>query len=80
MISSAIPFVFPFQELFGEYYIDGGVTYNNNIYTAITRCLDVTGGIESQVTVDMLQCSSHTLSENKDDLKTSDVIFRVLKI
>ena len=40
------------------------MTYNNNVYTAITRCLDVTGGKESLVTVDMLQCTAYTLNDD----------------
>mmetsp|Transcript_9726 Transcript_9726/g.14495 ORF Transcript_9726/g.14495 Transcript_9726/m.14495 type:complete len:324 (-) Transcript_9726:59-1030(-) len=75
MCSSAIPAVFPIQNFQGALWIDGGVTDNNDIASAVERCLEVTGN-EADIVVDMINCGSSTLAPPSGSLNTIDILLR----
>ena len=76
MASSAIPVVFQTQKFGGEVWVDGGVTYGNDIGGAVTRCLDVTGGKQEDIIVDMVSCGSPHLASQTKDLNSINAFTR----
>jgi len=45
--------------------MDGGVASGTNIESALQKCLDLVGGDESKITVDILHCGSESLPIDK---------------
>lgn len=57
--------------------MDGGTTWNVNIASAIHGCLDMVGGDQTKVTVDVLICSASDLPSVETD--TGSVIENLLR-
>lgn len=53
MASSSVPGVFPPEIINGKHLIDGGISMNINLISAIEQCLKITGD-QSKVTVDVI--------------------------
>ncbi|CAG9328638.1 unnamed protein product [Blepharisma stoltei] len=52
--SACPPWYFPPTNFLGSTWVDGGVVINLDVFAAVNRCLDVTGGDQSKITVDMI--------------------------
>lgn len=69
LCSSSIPVVFPPHFFKGEYYMDGGTTWNLNISSAVNGCKAL-GFDEERITVDVLICGSADLITPGEEGKT----------
>ncbi len=63
--SAAIPVIFPSIEQKGEYYMDGGVINNVDVFSGIHKCLDM-GFEEKDITVDIVRCKPNKEIEEVD--------------
>jgi len=67
--SASIPFVFPFQDWTINNQqviaIDGGSVWNTNLVSAVERCKELVDD-ESQITLDIIECSGHEVAPWKD--------------
>lgn len=75
--SSSIPTVFPPRFFKDKYFMDGGTTWNVNVASAIQGCLDMVGGDQTKVTVDILICSASDKPEYQTD--TGSVLENLLR-
>jgi predicted patatin/cPLA2 family phospholipase len=63
--SSSIPFVFPNRHFKGMTMMDGGTAWNDNLITAVNKCLEIVDD-ESQIIVDIILCTEvHKTSFNR---------------
>lgn len=62
MASGSIPTVFPPRYFQGQYFMDGGTTWNVNISSAINGCLSMVDD-ESKITVDILICDDPSVQD-----------------
>ena len=70
--SASIPFFFPHQVWADRNVVcmDGGTVWNTNLVTAVERCREIVDH-DSQITLDILECSPHSLdSMGKPDEKS----------
>lgn len=73
--SASVPFVFPNRKIGNRTFMDGGTTWNTNLISAIERCMEVVDD-HSKITIDIIVCSSHTISNEN---KTSSTIGNFLR-
>jgi predicted patatin/cPLA2 family phospholipase len=65
--SAAIPVLFPSILHKGEYYMDGGVINNVDIFSGINKCLEM-GYEEKDITVDIIRCKPNKEVEEVEDI------------
>jgi predicted acylesterase/phospholipase RssA len=90
MCSSAIPGVFPAQEVTsgthkGELFSDGGVLFGVNVYDAVLRCRELVGdGRDEAITVDVVLCEGEHINDvserSADKEKSLGVLLRSLDV
>eukprot|EP00941_MAST-03F_sp_MAST-3F-sp1_P002122 g2122.t1 len=90
MCSSAIPGVFPAQEVTtgphkGNLFSDGGVLFGVNVYDAVLRCRELVGDNNDQaITVDVVLCDGETLKDVPNSVEEKDhttgVLLRTLDV
>lgn len=73
MSSTAIPCLFPYQKFNNDIYIDGGTVFNQDVFSAINRCYEITKN-ESDIIVDLVFCG------NQEDLKVSTTNWTTLTV
>lgn len=64
MCSTAIPCLFPYQKFDNDIYADGSLVINQDVFSAINRCYEMTGN-QSDIIVDLVFCG------DVEDLKVS---------
>jgi len=68
-------------EFDGKFLIDGGAVYNANVASGIHQCLNLVGGDESKVTVDVYTAThSHKEPIEKEGRTIKDTAMRDLNI
>ncbi len=67
LCSSSIPIVFPPNHFQGQYYMDGGTTWNINVSSAVNGCKSL-GFDEAHITVDVFICGGSTDIDPKDEI------------
>lgn len=78
MCSSAIPFVFPPHIFEGYAMADGGCIMNQDVFSAIGRCLEI--ATEPNIIVDMIYDTPYAGLGNDTKFKTLDVFSRTYDI
>ena len=76
MASSAIPGFFQFQKNWGEVWVDGGTIYMNDYFSAINRCLEVTGGVQEDVILDSIECMPVIINDLDKDMNSVEILLR----
>jgi hypothetical protein len=77
LASSAFPVFIPNRQLFNHSMMDGGCIINVDVFHGIERCLNLTGGDESQVIIDTILLSgSYIPYLNASNSKTYSVLSR----
>ena len=77
--SGSIPFFFPPHDFLGYAWADGGCIINLDVFSAVTRCLEVVNE-EKNITVDMIYCDPYSELPNDTSFKTLEVLQRVYAI
>jgi len=79
--SAAMPVLFPAIEQNGEYYMDGGVLNNIDIFSGINKCLDMDYE-QKDIIVDIIRCKPNKILEEADVSKftTLEMLQRYLQI
>lgn len=60
LASAAVPGIFPYSDLDGKPYIDGGSVDNSNLRGGIERCREIVGDDDSAITIDVMMCGPLT--------------------
>lgn len=80
--SAAIPFVFPHQHFdeLGVICMDGGTVWNTNLVGAVKRCRETVDD-DTQITVDIVICSSPGLSQwiDRRDARSNYLRYREVR-
>ena len=78
MASAAPPFFFPFVELGGIEWADGGCVINMDVFAGINKCLEINGNKQEDVVVDMVFDSKvEKLNKEDSDFSVLTVYSRV---
>lgn len=77
--SASIPTSFPPHNFEGYTWVDGGVVMTLDVFSAVQRCLDVTGN-EKDIVIDMIYCDPYSPLPSETSFKTLDVFERSYNI
>jgi len=81
MASLAIPGVFPYVEIDGIAFIDGGAVMGVDVEGAVTKCREITGGVDEDIYLDViLLTGSHYKPTDASSFNGIQMLMRAIEL